>query len=253
MDPSDEPTLAVHARPNGTRGSQPEEPTVSYDPRRHHRRSIRWHGYDYGRVGAYFVTICTRHRAPVLGDIVDDKVRLSGAGEVVRELWGALPSRFQSVELDAFVVMPNHIHGIIVLMPGLPGIEAKDIGGRVSHEGRASPARTSGSDRSYDGPNDWASLPVASSPVRAGLALPSFGSPRLHRQTTLATVVGAFKSLSAIAGNRALGQSGLSFWHRNYFDRVIRDDAELDRIRYYIEQNPANWHRDPERVPEDRP
>ena len=76
---------------------------------------MRLQSYDYSQPGAYFVTICTHGRVCILGDVVDGKELLSGAGNVVRECWGDLPNHYPHVELEEFVVMPNHIHGIITL------------------------------------------------------------------------------------------------------------------------------------------
>lgn len=87
-----------------------------YDPQRHHRRSIRLNGYDYSRAGAYFVTVCTKGRACLFGDIVHGLMVLNEAGRVVDECWKDIPSHFPQVELDEFVVMPNHIHGIVRIM-----------------------------------------------------------------------------------------------------------------------------------------
>ena len=78
----------------------------------HHRLSIRLKGYDYAQAGAYFVTICTQNRQCLFGDIVDGEMRLNANGREVQALWNELPNRFARLELDAFVVMPNHVHGI---------------------------------------------------------------------------------------------------------------------------------------------
>jgi len=101
---------------------------VKYDSEKHRRRSIRLKGYDYTQGGAYFVTVCTHDRnvemganrattrvAPTFGDVVDDVMRLNVAGEMVLAEWDALPDRFPILGLDAFIVMPNHIHGVIVI------------------------------------------------------------------------------------------------------------------------------------------
>lgn len=80
------------------------------------RRSLRLRGFDYSKEGAYFVTICTQNREYLFGDVVDGKMRLNDVGRLVRTVWGGLAERFPSVELDAFVVMPNHVHGILVLV-----------------------------------------------------------------------------------------------------------------------------------------
>lgn len=155
---------------------------VRYDPGVHHRRSMRLAGYDYAWAGAYFVTVCTHEREMVL--------EIPAVESVVRRAWDGLPGRFDSVALDEFVVMPNHVHGVIVIRE------------RGVVQGGASPA------------------------------------------PTLSDVVGAFKSISAIAGDRALGRSGRPFWQRNYYERIVRDEDEMNRIRQYIIDNPKNWAED---------
>src|SRR5690349_23129173 len=87
--------------------------TMKFDPDRHHRRSIRLRGYDYRQAGTYFVTICTHHRECTLGAIHNRKVNLSPIGQIAERCWCALPEHFTFVDLDAFVIMPNHLHGII--------------------------------------------------------------------------------------------------------------------------------------------
>ncbi len=90
---------------------------MRYDPDKHHRRSIRLKGYDYRWAGAYFVTVCTHNRECLLGEIVDGQMRLNELGEIVWEEWFRSAEIRQEIELmpDEFVVMPNHVHGIIVL------------------------------------------------------------------------------------------------------------------------------------------
>ena len=88
---------------------------MPYNPDIHHRRSIRLKEYDYSQVGAYFITIVTQARLCLFGDVVDGEMRLNDAGEMVRRLWDGMPDRFPSVETDEFVVMPNHVHGVIFI------------------------------------------------------------------------------------------------------------------------------------------
>ena len=88
---------------------------MAYDPSRHHRRSIRLRGYDYALPGAYFVTICAQGRACLFGEVVGGEMRLSQAGLMIWGVWEGLAGHYPGVALDAFVVMPNHVHGIIVL------------------------------------------------------------------------------------------------------------------------------------------
>ena len=88
---------------------------------KHRRRSVRLQGYDYSQTGAYFVTICTQERVCLFGEIVDSEIRLNEAGRVVERCWLDVPQHFPHIELDAFVVMPNHVHGIVVITDGLVG------------------------------------------------------------------------------------------------------------------------------------
>jgi hypothetical protein len=86
----------------------------------HHRRSIRLQGYDYAQAGAYFVTICTQNQECLLGEVVDGEMALNDVGRMVQSMWDGLPRRFPFIELDQFGVMPNHVHGIVVLTGRLP-------------------------------------------------------------------------------------------------------------------------------------
>lgn len=96
-----------------------------FDPKIHHRRSIRLRGYDYSNAGAYFITIVAWQREMLFGDIVDGDVKLNRYGQIVQKAWFDLPHHYLHVELGAFIVMPNHVHGIIVL---------NDNGRRVSKD-----------------------------------------------------------------------------------------------------------------------
>ncbi|MBI3781192.1 MAG: transposase [candidate division NC10 bacterium] len=85
-------------------------------PATYRRRPLRLRGFDYSREGAYFVTICTRNRECLLGDVMKGKMRLNDVGRMVQTVWDGLPERFPTVELDASVVMPNHLHGILIIV-----------------------------------------------------------------------------------------------------------------------------------------
>lgn len=88
---------------------------MNYDPEKHRRGSIRLKGYDDAQTGAYFITVCTQDRAYLFGDVLDREMRLNDAGRMVVAEWKMLPQRFPNVVLDAFVVMPNHVHGVIII------------------------------------------------------------------------------------------------------------------------------------------
>ena len=105
---------------------------MGYDSRRHHRRSIRLQGYDYTQAGAYFVTVCVQDRECLLGQIVGEEMQLSEAGQMVQSVWDELPDHYPGVDVDEFVVMPNHIHGIILLTDNPVGATPRGCPGDVS-------------------------------------------------------------------------------------------------------------------------
>ena len=91
------------------------ENNMKYNPATHHRKSIRLRGYDYSQAGAYFVTVCIQNRECLFGDIVDGEMVLNDAGCFVQNVWNDLPNHYPHVELDHFIIMPNHFHGIVVI------------------------------------------------------------------------------------------------------------------------------------------
>lgn len=171
---------------------------MPFDPDRHHRRSIRLPFYDYRRFGAYFVTICTFQRALVL-----DQQLVS---ELILQTWRAIGKYAPAARGDAFVVMPNHVHGIIWL-----------DGGSSS--------------------NSAASL----TPLRMSQ---NTGHP-IVEPGSLGAIVRAFKSSSAQRVNAVRKTPKRPVWQRGYHERIIRSDSELERVREYIRNNPQKWADDP--------
>ena len=188
---------------------------------RHHRRSIRLRGYDYGRSGAYYVTLCTQDRACFFGEVVDTDMHLNDAGRLVSDAWRALPDRFPPIVLDAFVIMPNHIHGVVVITDDAATVNDKDVvGAGLVPALDVVPAR--------DGSIVGATTRVA---------------------PTLGDVIGAYKSLVTVQYTRAVHTRGWPpfrkrLWQRNYHEHVIRNAVSLNRIRHYILDNPRHWHED---------
>ncbi len=187
------------------------------------RRPLRLRGFDYSKEGAYFVTICTRNRECLFGNVVGGEMRLNDVGRVVQAVWNGLSERSPSVELDAFVVMPNHVHAILFIVGAGPALSPQPFPSTGS--------RMTG----------WGA---------EGLALPSKGAassaPTGSGSTTLSKVLRAFKSISAIQVNRLLSRSGQPFWQRNYYEHTIRNEESLNRIREYIATNPLRWELDRE-------
>jgi putative transposase len=182
------------------------------------RKVLRAPAYDYSTPGYYFVTICIQDHALTFGDIVDGHMVSNDYGTLAIRAWDSLPARFHGVSLDAFVIMPNHIHAIVGL-----GVEA-DVAAqfiapsRHRSQGVEEMSNSLGSKR---GAMNRAATPD----------LPSLGN-----------VIRVFKAVSSNQIRRA----GLPTfkWQANYYDRIVRNDRELDRIRTYINVNPGNWHRD---------
>lgn len=183
---------------------------------RHHRRSIRLPEYDYTSPGVYFATICVRERLCLLGDVIEGVMRLSAWGEIVHACWCAIPDHFPHVSLDAFVIMPNHVHGILVF-------HAEAI---VQQAGT----------RTDVGAQHAAPLPPHardSTGRRPGVAAGSLGA-----------VVRSFKAAAARQVYAAPDPPDKPFWQRNYYEHIVRDEPDLDRIRTYIDANPARWAND---------
>ena len=186
---------------------------MDHDQDRHHRRSIRLRGHDYAQPGAYFVTVCTRDRESLLGDVVNGEMRLNGAGEIVRRCWVDIRRHFPHIALDAGIIMPNHLHGIIVIT-----------------EFRRGEASTVHIDAPKKRPEPDAS------PLRQ--------HPNGTQPGSLSAIVQNFKSISTRKMNITRGTPGTPVWQRSFYEHVIRNDEDLNAIRQYILTNPANWTTD---------
>jgi REP element-mobilizing transposase RayT len=195
---------------------------MPYEPQKHHRRSIRLKGYDYTQAGAYFVTLCIRNRDCLLGEIIQGIMHLSPFGRIVEKEWYRTATVRRNVELDAFVIMPNHIHGIIILT-----------------DTNRNPLRAT---RRY--------LP-ASSPDFIERVAPTAGimdKPLLKcpLSGSLGAMLGQFKSLSAKRINRLRQTPGVPVWQRDFYDHIIHREASLHAIQRYIVENPLHWTDDTE-------
>jgi REP element-mobilizing transposase RayT len=192
---------------------------VKYNPDEHHRHSIRLKGYDYAQAGGYFVTICTHERACRLGQVENGLMCLSDEGRLVEECWRDLPRYFPQVELDAFVVMPNHVHGIVIITDIPRDVGAKHFSGRSGNvQKNASPLRTARTARTSQ-----------------------TAHPHGTQHGSLGAIVQNFKSISTRKVNQLHGGRGVPLWQRNYYEHIIRDERSLEMIRQYIVENPSHW------------
>ncbi len=211
------------------------------------RRSIRMRGYDYARQGAYYLTICTADRRHWFGRIVDGVMHRSSIGEWAQGCWDAIPQHMPHVDVGDFVVMPNHVHGIVVIRERL--VDVGVVGARQDAPGIA--------DNVPDAmPNDFGTgmsggdhdMDDAQPPhmrTRSDASLPGPRKPPGIPHGALGQVVASYKSaVTRMAYRDGLVPQGTPIWQRNYWDRIIRDDGEWFRIAKYIADNPANWARD---------
>ena len=176
-----------------------------YNPETHRRRSIRLKDYDYSQAGAYFVTICTQERACLFGEVVDGEMRLSEAGWMVHAIFEELSVFYSGVDTDAFAILPNHIHGVIVL-------RGTDVVGATPC-GRPDAGQAQG-------------------PAPTRLSLPDV----VHRFKTLTT-----KRYADAVKDCGWPPFAGRIWQHNYYEHIIRNEASLNRIRQYIVDNPARW------------
>lgn len=183
---------------------------VPYDPQQHHRRSIRLPGYDYTQVGAYFVTVVTYGRECLFGDIVDGEMRVNDSGILVENEWRRLGHRFGWVIPDEITVMPNHVHCILFIA------DHDTVG--------------AGQDDSF----------------RSGES--SLAPPLQNSPGSLGAIIRAYKAITARLINGLRRTPGTPVWQRNYYEHIIRDENEMDAIRRYIQDNPAQWKLDTENV-----
>ena len=189
-----------------------------YNPAIHHRRSIRLQGYDYTKCGAYFVTICTKNNVAMFGEVVDGVMHMNDGGKIAQRLWNTLSKRFPGVELDAFVVMPNHLHGILVRTHREPVMPSSNTasGNRETHIASQTIADTTNIFHAYR------------------------KDPR--RRQHLSEMIRTFKAVTSYTVRRN-GTPNFA-WKHDYYERIIRNEQELEFIRLYIANNPAKWQDD---------
>lgn len=177
---------------------------IRFDPKKHHRKSTRLPGYDYSQAGAYYVTIVTHQRNCLFGEVVNGEMVLNDFGKIADECWRAIPDHFPVVELGAYMVMPNHVHGIIV----------------ITDNGRGAAML-----RPYDQPD------INDNPHKINVKPGSLGA-----------IVRSYKSAVSYRIHKEHNATGI--WQRNYYEHIIRDDKDLQNKTDYIQANPMLWDED---------
>ncbi len=184
-----------------------------FDPQKHHRRSIRLKGYDYSQQGGYYVTIVTQYRECLFGNIIDGNMALNTFGRIIEYHWQKLPVHFKHIKLDVYQIMPNHLHGIIFIVESVGAMHSEE---NISKEQKK--------------------LRENASPLR----------PHGTKPGSLSAIMQNFQSVTTRKINRIRKTPGLKLWQRNFWEHIIRNENDLNRIREYITNNPLQWALDNE-------
>ncbi|WP_330204481.1 transposase [Cyanobacterium sp. DS4] len=186
---------------------------MKYNPDIHKRQSIRLKGYDYSQSGFYFITICCYERQCLFGEIINHQIILNNFGELVKEEWLKSAEIRREIELDEFVIMPNHFHGIVIIDQQInKNIENHQ---NVGANGR-SPLQT-----------------IQSSQQRISM-----------KPKSLSSLISSFKSATTKRINIIRNTPKNPVWQRNYYEHIIRNDQSLEKIREYIQNNSLSWEND---------
>ena len=187
------------------------------------QKQYRYKGYDYSQDGFYFITICCKNRKMFFGDIENEKIQLSKIGKIVKGFWLEISNHFPFVRLDEFVIMPNHIHGIIK-------IDNQNMG---------------------TGPVGTGQCPVPTNANTGQCPVPTNANININGGSTfghvtpksISTIIGSFKSITTKTINLKFYEAGFA-WQPWFHDRIIRNNDELNKIRQYIMDNSLKWKLD---------
>ncbi|GCL56175.1 hypothetical protein NIES3806_35340 [Microcystis aeruginosa NIES-3806] len=188
---------------------------MTFDPEKHHRRSIRLRNYDYSQPGAYFVTICTYQKQSWFGEIKNGQIYLNQLGKIVADEWLKTCKIRPNFKLDEWVIMPNHFHGIVII-------------------------------NDYSG--DDQSLGARDAPLDLGAR----DAPLQQKPNSLSSCIAGFKSAVTKRINLLRQNTDTPIWQRNYYESILRDEKYLAVVREYIINNPKNWPNDRDYLPIDQ-
>jgi len=225
---------------------------MTYDPIKHHRRSIRLKGYDYSQSGFYFITLCVQKRDYLFGEIVNHQMILNDAGKMVEKWFHELGNKYPDIECGEYVVMPNHFHCIIENngngnpnMKDKTGTTWKPNEYAVGADLRVCPDEMGDFEMGEHIGLPQQGLPQQGSPQQGSRQQGSrqpVGSP-------IRNIVQWFKSMSTneyIRGVKTMGWQRFDgkLWQKNYWEHIIRSQVSFDSISSYIYENPKNWNTD---------
>ena len=190
---------------------------MKYNRMIHHRRSIRLKGYDYSQAGLYFITLCTQDSLHLFGKITSDEMVLNDAGKMIEKWWNELKNKFANIELDEFVIMPNHFHGIIQIINTNP--VGADLRVCPDVQQRVYPDNAGDHEKGE------------------------------HTGSPLHTMIQWFKTMSTNEYIRNVKNNrwtpfNKKLWQRNYYEHIIRNEKSYLHISEYIRTNPLKWLED---------
>lgn len=202
-----------------------------FNPQIHHRKSIRLKGYDYAQAGLYFITICCQNRIHRFGEVVDGKMVCNAFGRIAYDEWLKTPEIRPNVELDEFIIMPNHMHGIIRLLDS-------ELHSPNNTTNELHVNDNTDEFNSHQQPNE----DVCKTNHKGEFNSPITRSPPQSPSQTVGAIVRGYKS-AVTKQLRLLGFDD-KLWQRNYYEHIIRDERSYQNIAEYIINNPAKWARD---------
>lgn len=186
------------------------------------RHSIRLRHYDYSQAGLYFVTICTYEKQALFGDVIDGEMRLNNAGKIAELEWHKTESMREKIVLHDFVVMPNHVHGIIEI---INSNETISVGAHCVRPHNVN---------LHDGDENNPSVHYPTAVIGG----------RTQCAPTLGFVVSGYKAAVTKQINLLRHVAGQKVWQRNYHEHVIRNEASYLKIAEYVQTNPLKWRDD---------
>ncbi len=209
-----------------------------YNPKIHHRRTIRLQGYDYSRAGLYFITICCENREHRFGKIENNEMILNDAGKIAEECWLEIPNHFPNAILHEHIIMPNHIHGIIQLKTdNIGGVQNAGVQNFEPLQQNIPPIPV--------GVENFQPLPRNGEWIE-NIGIQHFEPQRNKFQKIIPRSIGSIVRGYKIGVTKWYRNNGdiEKIWQRNFHEHIIRDEKSYRHISNYIINNPAKWRDD---------
>ncbi|MDJ0733965.1 MAG: transposase [Nostocaceae cyanobacterium] len=230
---------------------------MNFDPKKHHRRSIRLRHYDYSQAGIYFVTICTYKRQCWFGEIKNGQMHLNHIGKIVADEWLRTSEIRPNFQLDEWIIMPNHLHGIVIIQDisngniqdvgnqNIQGVDNKNIQGvdNKNIQGVGNKNIQSVGNENIQGVGNGKIQGVGNGKIQGAR-----NAPLRQKPNSLSSFIAGFKSAVSKRVNLLRHSHDIPIWQRNYYESIIRDEKSLVAVQEYIINNPSRWKNDPDNL-----